>query len=266
MDDFRTWMTLCEADIDDFDDFDDKSIEPQAPKQHIPYQFMRLLNKHKARQQDRLKWRRKQQQRYNDETEAADGHEFMQLRGRHLPKSQINYKPLRTPFIRFGKFRKSSQIFLDPEMRAEMGNVTHEVGVSCFEAYAWKDGFIVMEPHTDRATYQINDPFGLIFHNFQRSLIAYLDHQQPMDIFLIYGHLASFGKNQEMVSLGSDGEFLLDMTKPYTSSLIAPEHIYMDDRTNRNLIQWFDVCYRGGISKMREDIAQEDEEVSESAK
>jgi hypothetical protein len=148
---------------------------------------------------------------------------------------------------------------LDAEFRAEMGNVTHEAGVSCYTASTWRDGYLLQEPYTDRAVYNNTDPFSLILHGFQSALIDYLDHQQPMDIFLMHGHLMSFGANQEMLSLGSDGEFLLDVSRPYKSERIAPEQIYFSAKMN--LIQWFETRYRGGINAMRADLEQEKNEI-----
>ena len=253
--DFRRWLTmistLCEAASDEFDyDDDDAPVPATKP---VPYQFLKYLKKHQARQ-NRQRWRTTQQNRYRHENDD----DYIE-RTRHVPKSQMGYKPFKIPLIRFGKFRQSSRNFLDAEFRAEMGNVTHEAGVSCFTASIWQDGYLLHEPDRDRAVYNNTDPFGLIFTGFQAALIAYLDHQQPMDIFLLHGHLASFGKNQEMLSLGSDGEFLLDVTRPYTSERLAPEHIYIGEKMN--LIQWFEARYPGGIKAMRANLEHENLEI-----
>lgn len=250
----RHWITLCEVDEDD-DDFEQSD---QPVKQVPPYQFLRLLTKHQAKQ-NKAQWRKKQRRRFRDEEQAAEEYERSWSGSRHVAKSQMGYKPFGMSFIRFGKYRMRSRIFLDPELRSEMGNVTHEEGVSCYQATPWQDGYLVHQPDSSRAAYGVSDPFGLIFRTFDRQLINYLDHGVPMDIFLMRGHLVSFGRNKEMISLGSDGEFLLDLSKPHTSEPIAPEQVYLSEKSN--LVQAFN--HIKPIEKIRADVADHDVEMAD---
>ena len=51
-----------------------------------------------------------------------------------------------------------------------------------------------------------------------------------MDVFLITGHLVSFGKNNEWLDVGADGEYLIDTKKPYKTAHIGPDKLWLDDR------------------------------------
>jgi hypothetical protein len=196
-------------------------FEIMSPKQRL------LRNRLK---QDKEKWREKQKNRFNKEQDWE---------GRHTPKSQVSYKPFKTPLIRFGKFRERSKIYLDAEFRQEMGNPTHEAGVSVYEAISFKDGFYVIPPDPFKSVYYCTDSFALL-EKFKNQIINYIKNNTPIDIFLIYGHLCSFGKQNEWLSLGSDGEFLLDIKQPYKMTVLKPEQLYMTERPPLNLLQWFE--------------------------
>jgi hypothetical protein len=219
------------------------------------------------RNQDRnsLTWRDKQRQRFHDEQEMA-----YDQRHRHIPKSQIGYKPFGIPLVRFGKFGTRSGNYLyysgdadaDSELRNSTGLdattwPTHESGVSCFQASKRADGWDVFEPNPSRATHATDDPFALV-HNFVPQLIRYQDTGQPMDIFLIFGHLKSFGKAQEWLDLGADGEFLLDTSKPYKAENLAPEQIFIN---RKNLIDYMNYRLKGygGLDGYRQYLERERE-------
>lgn len=51
-----------------------------------------------------------------------------------------------------------------------------------------------------------------------------------MDIFVVHGHLVSFGANREWLDVGADGEYLLDTRRPYHSENLAPDRLWLSDR------------------------------------
>jgi hypothetical protein len=223
----RDIMALFEAD-----EFDYGFDEVDASDAHVkPFAFLnslqqKVLDKHKARQ-DKIVYRDKQRKRFDKEAKMIDADGYDAPATRHIPKSQVGYKPFKIPLIRFGKFKSRSRIGLDAEFRAEMGGGTHEVGVSCYEGYPMANGcYELMEPRGGAVWDSSGNQF-CVAESYVKSLINYLDHGIPMDIFLIHGHLCSFGKELEWLDVGSDGEYLLDASKPYKQVTISPEKIFV---------------------------------------
>lgn len=213
-----------------------------------------LLARHRGRQ-DRIGWRRTQQKRYDRETEMADDDRF-----RHIAKSQARYQPNTKPLIRFGLFRQHSQTFLmspeppeDERYDPDWQFARNEVGVSCYEGYWHGSYWQVLEPMTNRASYNVTRPFAPIY-KFGKQMLDYMDHGKPMDVFLIYGHLKSFGKSQEMLSLGADGEYLLDTSQPYTTTRLNPDIVYIERLKLADFFIWL----YGSIDRLRSHFADED--------
>lgn len=131
--------------------------------------------------------------------------------------------------IRFGKFRSQSKVGLDAEMRRELGNVTHEAGVSCFRAIDYNDGYLIME-HAGASSWTYGFDANKLLYPWLRQkrpqFNRWLHDGTPMDIFVVRGHLASFGKNDEWLSCGADGEYLLDTNKPYNAEHVNPDHLW----------------------------------------
>jgi len=212
--------------------YEDVTDDTEIPKSKYPF-FNQLQKKHYDKNianKNKVLKREKERKRFEHEQE---------IETRHVAKSVIGYKPFKIPLIRFGKFKSVSRNFLPAAFRREMGNVTHEQGVSCFRSMGFKDGFLLME-HPGEPVYGLTDCFKIIPHIIIKPLIKYVYDGVPMDIFLIHGHCISFGKNNEWLSVGSDGELLLDTTKPYKMEQIGPEKIYIRDR---NLIEWMKFYY-----------------------
>jgi hypothetical protein len=217
------------------------------------------LKRHQDRQDP--SWREREQQRYQREEE-------MLRHSRHIPKSQIGYKPFGIPLIRFGRFGKQSQIGLygDADDQSEVYmtdpesvglQASHESGVSVYRGLREPYGWLVCEP--DRSSYNMTDTFAPI-DKFKVQLIRYLNSGVPMDIFLLYGHLVSLGRQNEYLDLGSDGEYLLDTRRPYRQSVLKPEEVFMG---RGNLIDWFEWRYKraGGIAGIRQQLRDEEAEL-----
>ena len=243
----RNIINLFENDFE-YDEYD--GIE--QPK--IPFQFLNSLDKYKANKhierKNRIKWREKQQQKYRYDVKDYWNTEFMTKRG--VQKSIVGYKPFKFPLIRFGKFGKASRNFLPIEFRREMGNVTHEAGVSCYSGIPYKDGYQFKLPHTDRASYNVTNSF-IPTEKELKGILNYIDHKTPMEIFLIHGHLKSHGKSNDWLDLGADGEYLLDTSKPFKQEFLLPTKVYIGDK---NLIDYILSSFfkRDGIEGIRKHL------------
>lgn len=147
---------------------------------------------------------------------------------RHVPKSVVGYKPFKWPMIRFGKFGQRSQVGFDAEMRREMGNISHEAGVSCFKGMLYKNGVLIRE-HEGKSSWSVGFDLNRLLYPWARQMypqyVRWKKTGTQMDIFLIQGHLVSFGTNDQWLDVGSDGEYLLDTKKPYKTSYISPDKL-----------------------------------------
>ena len=186
---------------------------------------------HKEKQ-DREKFRSAERARREREADLYDPEDnyYGDQGTRHVPKSAVGYKPYKWPMIRFGKFGKQSKVGFDAEVRREMGNVTHEAGVSCFKSMPYKTGYLILE-HAGKSSWTVGfDPARLLYPWARQMYPQYLRWKKtgtPMDIFLIRGHLVSFGKNNEWLSVGADGEYLLDTTKPFQRENCHPDQLWL---------------------------------------
>ena len=255
---------LLEGDDFDYgDDFDDE--EEAVPVKNTPYQFLNSLDQYKAkkhdqRQKNRVSWRQQQRQRYENDIEDSDETDFMSKRT--IQKSVVGYKPFQFPLIRFGKFGKASRNFLPADMRQEMGNVTHEAGVSCYLGHKVDNGYSFDLPHPDRASYDVTSWKYQPTRSEIQQLINYLDNGTPMDIFLLHGHLVSHGKANDWLTLGADGEYLLNVNKPYDMKTLKPEEVFVDWRGKLNLVDYIVSLHRNGLDGLRDMIS----DISESFK
>ncbi len=258
----RKWIDLFEANKDprqrmlesDNFDFDDEHDEPEQPISK--YSFLNSLQKKyldkNKRRKDRVGAREQNRREYDDRMNSdSDGN---QIYGNATHKSEIGYKPMKIPLIRFGRFGKVSSAFVDePDDEEtpwdEIGTRRrHEKGVSCYKAYDNKDGtFTMIEPDMASTWNSSNNPFVVAFSKY-KELYEYLTTGKPMDLFLIYGHWIGEGKNREYLSSGSDGEPLLDISKPYKMVRIAPEKIMVG---RMGYIDYMLKAYRGleGLKK-----------------
>jgi hypothetical protein len=219
----------------DFDWGDDDYVSDETPKNKpLTPQQQQMLRQHQQKK-DREKFRSDERKRREREEELYSPEDSYGIEGsRHVPKSVVGYQPFKWPMIRFGKFGQRSKVGFDADMRREMGNMTHEAGVSCFRGMSYKGGILIRE-HEGRSSWTVGfDPNRLLYPWAKQMYPQYVrwktDHT-PMDIFLIQGHLVSFGKNNEWLTVGADGEYLLDTIKPYKSSHIEPDKLWLDDRT-----------------------------------
>lgn len=236
-DPYRDGLEL-DYDIDFDDDIGNNRNPPARRKAPSPE-----LQKHLTRK-DRISWREKQRQRYRDEQDVDVE------KTRHIPKSSVKYRAGKDPLIRFGKFGKRSSIGFDPEFRDEMlAGATHESGVSCYFAHQQGDKYLIIEPNPARSIGYSHDVLSPILGKFKQQMIRYLDQGVPMDIFLIRGHLVSFGRDKEWLAVGSDGEPLLDAYKPFTSERIAPERVMINRMT---LVEYFDKKW--GLDRIRKSM------------
>lgn len=230
----RIYELLNEAiDLDWGDVDDDADTAPTG--QQLTLQQQRILGQHQLKR-DRLAWRaaeRKRRAREDRLYQPDDGGYHDRPGSRHVPKSAVGYRPNKWPMIRFGKFRDRSLIGFDAEMRREMGNATHEAGVSCFKGQPYKGGYLITE-HQGRSSWAVGfDEARMLLPWARQHHPQYLrwraDHT-PMDIFVVHGHLVSFGANREWLDVGADGEYLLDTRRPYHSENLAPDRLWLSDR------------------------------------
>ena len=216
-------------------DWDDDESSNEAPKgKPLTPQQQKQLRLHQQKK-DREKFRADERKRREREEEiySPENDSYGIEGSRHVPKSVVGYQPFKWAMIRFGKFGQRSKVGFDAEMRREMGNMTHEAGVSCFRGTPYKTGFLIRE-HAGRSSWTVGfDPNRLLYPwatQMYPQYVRWKKDQTPMDIFLIHGHLVSFGKNNEWLTAGADGEYLLDTTKPYKTTRIEPDKLWLDDR------------------------------------
>lgn len=230
---YREIINEIELDYGDFDDESDTRDKP--PIKAVDYRQQRVLDRHRQKQ-NRAAFRSAEQKRREREQELyAPDHDYYGNSGsRHVPKSAVGYRPFAWPMIRFGLFRSTSKIGFDAEMRREMGNVTHEMGVSCFRAIEHRQGYLILE-HAGRSSWTGGsfDPDRMLYpwvRQMRTKFERWLHEGTPMDIFLLRGHLVAYGKHNEWLSCGADGEYLLDTSKPYKSEQIDANHLWLTDR------------------------------------
>lgn len=258
----RKFINILEAEDDEFDyghdiddDFDSRPLAKPQPYQFLGHLDRYKAQKHDARMADRLAWRKQQRKRMADDERDAENTEYMSKRS--IQKNLVGYKPFKFPLIRFGKFGSRSRNFLDAEMRQEMGNVTHEVGVSAYLGMPYKDGWSFDLPHPDRASYNAGakrwDSSYSPTEAELKQLWNYIQHGTPMDIFLLRGHLVSYGRSNDWLNLGADGEYLLDTSKPYQQEILSPEKVYPSDR---NLVQSILSRFKNGIDGLRDQLEE----------
>lgn len=215
------------------DDYPDEITDTTPKGRLLTPQQQQQLRTHQLKK-DREKFRSAERSRRERESELFDPEDdyYGEKGSRHVPKSAVGYKPFKWPMIRFGKFGQRSKVGFDAEMRREMGNVTHESGVSCFKSMPYKTGFLIRE-HEGRSNWTAGfDPSKLLYPWARQLFPQFVNWQKtgkPMDIFVIYGHLVSFGKNNEWLSVGADGEYLLDTAKPFKSKNCPPDQLWLHD-------------------------------------
>jgi hypothetical protein len=69
--------------------------------------------------------------------------------------------------------------------------------------------------------------------------------------------LISHGKSNDWLSLGADGEYLLDTSKPYQQAILPPEHVYP---SNANLVQTILARFKG-IDRLRDHVQEWEENI-----
>ena len=220
---------------DDVDDeVQDDEVQDNAPKgKPLTPQQQQQLAVHQQKK-DREKFQAAEKKRRDREAQLYDPDDSYGTKGsKHVPKSAVGYKPFKWPMIRFGKFNQRSRVGFDAEMRREMGNVTHEAGVSCFRGMPYNNGILIRE-HEGRSSWTVGfDPTRLLYpwaKQMYPQFVRWKKDHTPMDVFLITGHLVSFGKNNEWLDVGADGEYLIDTKKPYKTAHIGPDKLWLDDR------------------------------------
>ena len=146
-------------------------------------------------------------------------------------------------YIRFGKIPKleQSSIGLDDEMRAEMGNATHESGVSVYKASMRPNGkgYNLLDTNSEKAKYDIGGNYiSDMFEEIFKDAIAY------GDIFLVTG--------TKLKQTGSDGEPLLRNVSVIKRLKLSD--IFLDDRSDVPASEIFSKTHDENLLK-NEEIA-----------
>jgi hypothetical protein len=154
-------------------------------------------------------------------------------------------------FIRFGKIPKTGKSNFglakddtedyQDEWRKETCNKTHEDGVSVFQAYRHHndpDGWIIQMPNFSLARYGISNEETYLQSILPANVLCkwQKNHSTPV-VHLILGSIVkSVGKKKIYAELGSDGEYLIDTSKPFKTSVIPLENIYISEKNK--LVDW----------------------------
>lgn len=145
-------------------------------------------------------------------------------------------------FLRFGDLPKSKRsicgIVIDEAedyangWREELGNMTHESGISIFRGYrhpSHPDNYVLLDPHYDLARYHVG---GLTSHLL--AIIPHVDDLSEIKMMKINGSLKTIkGLDGTLrCDLGSDGEYLLDGFKPHDVQEIALDTVWVSEKEN----------------------------------
>lgn len=186
---------------------------------------------------ERASWRDAVEDADEDiEAERRQDREESGFYGRSLP-----YEPKddRWIFIRFGSMpsegrsrfglaREDNEDGVD-DWRRELGGMTHEAGVSVFKAYrhpSFRDHYVLIEPHFTMARYGVSEPLEHLF-------AVMGDRDEPKSAVKVDGLLKTIRAldGTTRIELGSDGEYLIDAFRPYTTQNIGLDQLWMGDRT-----------------------------------
>lgn len=239
MNDLRIWMRLAEA---------------------LSYDQERMLKQHTMKQ-DRQQFRTKEQRRREKEANIYyPENDPYATPSRLVPKSQVGYKPFKWPMIRFGKFGSRSKVGFDAQMRREMGNITHEAGISCFQSMQVDDKYIILS-HSGGSSWAVGfDESRLLYPWLNKMYPRYVKFKttgQPMDIFLIRGHLVSAGYNRDWLETGADGEYLIDTRKPYKQTTLNPDQVMLGSRNEFSIENYYQQQQKH-LDRQAEDSSEEE--------
>jgi len=125
----------------------------------------------------------------------------------------------------FGLAGEDTEDGPDP-WRAEMGNMTHEAGMSVFRAYRHPDiegDYVLIEPCFDHALYGVPG-----WESYLLSVIPRYRHGEERSAALVSGKpLASMARDRTMrLELGSDGEFLVDPRSPVSAEPLSLDKVH----------------------------------------
>lgn len=138
----------------------------------------------------------------------------------HIRRAQKSYlHPHYDTFIRFGKFTEggTSKVFLDEEFVGEMGAKRGESGLSVYFAQRHKDGWYVVPPNRDRASYGLSSGYMYTMVNSRFADAICRGH-----IFLVGGDLVPIATSRIMgysgdedvtYQVGTDGEPVITHSK-----------------------------------------------------
>jgi len=243
---------MVEEVDDEFDFGEDDPIDQPSP---LDWRQQRMLDRYRQKQ-NRGTFRTAERKRREREEELySPAHDYYGTEGsRNVPKSLTGYRPFKWPMIRFGLFRNRSMVGFDAEMRRDMGNKTHEPGISCFRSQDYQNGYLIMA-HEGRSSWTVGFEYEKMLYPWLRQACPqYRRWQQdgtPMDIFVLRGHLTSYGKNNEWLEVGSDGEYLLNPMKPYERRHLSPDRLWLSERAT--LQQYYDDLDKRGVPTGEDD-------------
>lgn len=129
----------------------------------------------------------------------------------------------------FGLAREDNEDGPDP-WRAELGNMTHEAGVSVFRAYRHPDradAYVLMEPAFCLARYGVCDQESHLL-----AVVPDPDNGGEIAVLRLDGSL-SWSKafdGTRRAELGSDGEYLVDTGKPFTVHSLSLEDVWVSEQ------------------------------------
>ncbi len=200
----------------------------------LPMDQQHMLDRHDKKKTRSLFRKSERQRREKEERIYAPEDDYYGVnRSRHVPKSIVGYKPFKWPMIRFGKFRERSRVGFDAEMRADIGNITHESGVSCFHAMAHDGGYLIMEHDGASSWSGTYNPIRMLMpwvRRFRPQYDRWKKDGTPMDIFILRGYLVAHGYDREWLTTGQDGEYLMDIRKPHRVEHVTPDRVWISDR------------------------------------
>ena len=154
-------------------------------------------------------------------------------------------------FIRFGKPNKFGRSVFGlaaddnedgpDQWRIESGNKTHEAGISVFVAsrsISDPNGWVIHIPDFRNARYSPPSQASYIQSILPKPLFSKWmhDHKTPVAYWIDGSIVTSKLRKGLAAELGSDGEYLINTSKPFTSHVIPLENIYISEK--ERLVDW----------------------------
>lgn len=129
-------------------------------------------------------------------------------------------------YSRFGLAGADTEDGPDP-WRTATGNKVREPGMSVFRAYRHPDvpdGYVLVEPDFRQAIYDVPSP--------EDHLLAVMPEGRPTILRIDGSPVVATRRGVERIVLGTDGEYLIDPTRPWTAAELPASAIWISEEVS----------------------------------